>query len=279
MKHVKRLSLVALAAALAGCAATEAPRESLRDDAVGIDLAARTLVEKMLVHPQFSKNYAEVKSAKKGRLPVLCQSPLRSEIGMSEARPRLRVADDTVRVALFDTGLFDVKDDEASAMIKARIVWGADGGIENAADLLNSVGGHEAPDFIVSGDLLPSADADARHTCRLRVAIHNLKTGLVVWEGICPNVGVEYRIGKPLRVSADSTRLALEAFAAGNWSLGFSLSESADMDNPEIRRWLGKCYDPFVSTPGFRISKDYFKAREHYARADELTEQRKGKNR
>ena len=52
MKHVKRLSLVALAAALAGCSATEAPRENLRDDAVGIDLAARTLVEKMLVHPQ-----------------------------------------------------------------------------------------------------------------------------------------------------------------------------------------------------------------------------------
>ena len=279
MQDAKYISMLVLAAVLAGCAVTETPRECLRDDAVGIDLAAMTLVEKMLVHPQFSKNYAEVKSAKNGRIPVLCQSPLRSESGTSGVQSRLRMADDTVRVALFDTGLFDVKDDEAAAIIKARIVWGADGGIENASALLNSVGGHEAPDFIVSGDLLPSADVGARRTCRLRIAIHDLRTGLVVWEGIHPNVRVERLPGKSFHGSADSTRLALEAFAAGNWSLGFSLAEDADMDNPEVRRWLGRCYDPFVSTPGFRISKDYFKAREHYARADELTEQRKGESR
>ncbi len=75
---------------------------------------------------------------------------------------------------------------------------------------------------------------------------------------------------------AETTREALNAFAAGNWSLGFSLSERADKDNPDIQRWLGKCYDPLVDTPGFRISKDLFRANDHYRRAEELSTQKKG---
>ena len=77
-------------------------------------------------------------------------------------------------------------------------------------------------------------------------------------------------------VKSENTLLALDAFEAGNWSLGFSLSERADVDNPDIQQWLGKCYDPFVSTPGFRIDKDSSKANEHYSRARKLSNQKKG---
>ena len=49
-------------------------------------------------------------------------------------------------------------------------------------------------------------------------------------------------------------------------------AKSADMGNPEIHKWLGKCYDPHVSTPGLRIPKDLAKSTYHYKRAQELLE-------
>ena len=72
--------------------------------------------------------------------------------------------------------------------------------------------------------------------------------------------------------SQDGTKRALYAFGAGNWSAGYVNAKSADMGNPEIHNWLGKCYDPHVSTPGLRIPKDLAKSTYHYKRAQELLE-------
>ena len=77
--------------------------------------------------------------------------------------------------------------------------------------------------------------------------------------------------------AADQTSLALAAFRAGNWSLGYSYAGLADKDNPDLQWWLGRCYDPLVQTPGFRITKDSSKAQQYYDRANELYELRKQK--
>jgi hypothetical protein len=76
---------------------------------------------------------------------------------------------------------------------------------------------------------------------------------------------------------AESTRRALYAFRAGNWSSGFVNAKSADKNNPEIHRWLGQCYDPCVATPGLRISKNFEKSKFHYRKADELTVKERNK--
>ena len=120
-----------------------------------IETSVQILMENMRRHSQFTKNYNAVKMAK-GAMPIVCQSPIANKTPRAEVRSIGRAVDDLVRVALFDTGIFEVKDDNAVDMILSRIVWGADGGIENVSALMNAVGEHDAPDFIVSGDIRES---------------------------------------------------------------------------------------------------------------------------
>lgn len=148
-----------------------------------IEMSVQILMENMRRHSQFTKNYNAVKAAK-GAMPIVCQSPIANKTPRAEVRSIGRAVDDLVRVALFDTGIFEVKDDNAVDMILSRIVWGADGSIENVSALMNAVGEHDAPDFIVSGDLQQSVSSGGYPTYRLRLAVYNLKTGKIVWEGI-----------------------------------------------------------------------------------------------
>lgn len=148
-----------------------------------LETSVQMLMENMRRHPQFTKNYNAVKTAK-GAIPIVCQSPIANKTPRAEVRSMGRAVDDLVRVALFDTGIFEVKDDNAVDMILSRIVWGADGGIENVSSLMNAVGGHDAPDFIVSGDIRESFISQGQLTYQLRIAVYNLKTGKVVWESI-----------------------------------------------------------------------------------------------
>ena len=147
-----------------------------------LESSAESLIKKMNEHPQFLKNYNSVKVTK-GKVPVVCLGLLENKTTL-DVRARLRAVNDTIRVALFDTNLFEVKDDEASEAIISRIVRSADGGIENSKELTNAFGEHAPPDFIVLGDLRHFTDVGGYHTYRLRIAIHNLKTGKIVWEGI-----------------------------------------------------------------------------------------------
>ena len=149
-----------------------------------LESCVQRLVQKMLAHPQFAKNYSAAKAAKGGTLPIVCQGLLENLTKDPNVRSRLRSADDTIRVMLFDSALFEVKNDDATDAIKSRIIRGADGGIENVEALVQSFGTQEAPDFIVLGDLRHFADVGGYHTYKLRIALHNRKTGKVVWEGI-----------------------------------------------------------------------------------------------
>ena len=149
-----------------------------------LESSVQRLIQKMLAHPQFARNYDAVKAARGGKLPIVCLGLLENNTGSTEARSRLRAANDTIRAMLFDSARFEVKDDEAADALKARIIRGADGGIENVDQLMKSLGEQEAPDFFVLGDLRHIPDPGGYHTYRLRIAIHSLRTGKLVWEGI-----------------------------------------------------------------------------------------------
>ena len=176
-KIIVPIAALAVCCILGGCVSAPPP------ETCDLETSVQILMENMRRHPQFTKNYNAVKTAK-GALPIVCQSPIVNKTPKTEVRSMGRAADDLVRVALFDTGIFEVKDDNSADMILSRIVWGADGGIENMSALMNAVGGHDAPDFIVSGDIRESLIPQGQLTYQLRLAIHNLKTGKVVWEGI-----------------------------------------------------------------------------------------------
>ena len=204
MKHVKRLSLVALAAALAGCAATEAAKRTqhgaryadpnaIVTGAPGtatmyeLESAATELMEQMRSSPRFSEEYADAtnamrraKSAK--RRPMIVVAFLENRT-TQRVQGRLDAVRDTISASLFNSGLFDVKDDEATSKILSRIVWGVDGGMEKGT-LLQTVGERDAPDFMLTGELRQFEDAGGVHTYRLALAIHSFRTGATIWQGV-----------------------------------------------------------------------------------------------
>ena len=147
-----------------------------------LETSVQTLMQKMLASQQFSKNYNATKAAKGGQLPIVVIGNIANKT-TERIQGRLDAVGETLRSALFESSLFEVKDDDASSAISSRILHGADDGLEDG-ELVQSIGTQESPDFIVLGDLRHFADVGGYHTYRLRIAIHNLRTGKVVWEGI-----------------------------------------------------------------------------------------------
>jgi len=147
-----------------------------------IESSAQALVGKMLASEQFRTKYDAAKTAKSGALPVMVIGNIDNKT-RERIQYRLDTAGETIRTKLFDSGLFEFKDDEAADAIKSRILCGADGGLEDSS-LVQTMGEHESPDFIVLGDFRHLYDVGGYHIYRLRLAIHSLKTGKVIWEGI-----------------------------------------------------------------------------------------------
>ena len=151
-----------------------------------LESSAQMLIQKMLAHPQFAANYDAAKASKGGKLPIAVVGNIANKTP-ERIQGRLDAVGETVRSALFSSNLFEVKDDEASGAILSRITSGADGGLEDCA-LVQALGTQESPDFIILGDFRHFADVGGYHTYRLRLAIHNLRIGKVVWEGIQTSV-------------------------------------------------------------------------------------------
>ena len=147
-----------------------------------LESSARQLMEQMLASPQFVANYNATKAAK-GQLPPIAVIGNIENKTTERIQARLDAVGETVRTALFNSALFEVKDDGAADAIKSRMVRSADGGLEDG-ELVQVMGTNDSPDFIVLGDLRHFADVGGYHTYRLRLAIHSLRTGKVVWEGI-----------------------------------------------------------------------------------------------
>lgn len=147
-----------------------------------LESGTQELLKKMRKSNLFMQNYKKVKAAKNGDLPVIVIGNIENKTS-SRIQGRLDSVRDIVRTSLFETEFFEVKDDQASAQIAARILSSETGGLENGA-LVSVVGTHDSPDFMVLGDLRAFEDHGGFHTYKLRLAIHNLTTGKIVWEGI-----------------------------------------------------------------------------------------------
>ena len=147
-----------------------------------LESEAQQLIERMLAHPQFSENYNAAKRAKGGKLPVVVIGNIANKT-TERVQGRLDAVGDTIRTLLFSSGLFEVKDDAATGAIIARISDNIDIGLEDGS-LAKVFGKHASPDFIVLGDFRHFADIGGVHTYRLRISIHNILTGKIVWEGI-----------------------------------------------------------------------------------------------
>ena len=136
----------------------------------------------MLSNSQFVKNYEEQKE-KGERLPIAVIGGMENESGRPEFDAGLKAAGERFRKKLFDSKLFDVKDDSILVNLAKRIVASGNSATENG-DLMEELKQHGSPDFFVIGNLNHFADLDGTGYYKFRVTMHSLRTGKIVWEGI-----------------------------------------------------------------------------------------------
>ena len=146
-----------------------------------LETATQELLAKMRKSALFTQNYTAVK-AKKGALPVIVVGNIENRT-TSRIQDRLDTVREIVNTSLYEMDLFEVKDDTASSQIAARILQSETSGLENGAAVA-ALGTHDSPDFMLIGDLSAFKDFGGYHTYKLHLAIHNLATGKVVWQGI-----------------------------------------------------------------------------------------------
>lgn len=148
-----------------------------------LDAAVGALLAQMQESDLFIKNYSAAKAAA-NRQPIVVIGGLEDKTGTDgdSIKIRLEATLATLRVSLFNTRFFEVKDDEASIALAKRIIDSGDSPLERG-ELMELLKTHSSPDFFIMGDLRKFAD-EGMVLWRLRLAIHNLATGKIVWEGI-----------------------------------------------------------------------------------------------
>ncbi len=146
------------------------------------DKVVDKLSVEMLSSPQFVKNYEEQKE-KGERLPIAVIGGMENESGRPEFDAGLKAAGERFRKKLFDSKLFDVKDDAILVSLAKRIVASGNSATENG-DLMEELKQHGSPDFFVVGNLAHFADLDGTGYYKFRVTMHSLRTGKIAWEGI-----------------------------------------------------------------------------------------------
>ena len=147
-----------------------------------LDKIVDKLSAEMLLSPQFVKNYEEQKE-KDERIPIAVIGGMENESGHTEFDAGLKAAGERFRKKLFDSKLFDVKDDAILVNLAKRIVASGNSATENG-DLMEALKQHGSPDFFVIGNLTHFADLDGTGYYKFRMTMHSLRTGKIAWEGI-----------------------------------------------------------------------------------------------
>ena len=162
------------------CAKAQPPDALLMSD---VDKAMADLVSAMREDPRFKANYDAAKTSIGRRLPLAVNGGVANLTGEASCENIVEAAGATMRVLLFDTALFDVKDDAVAGAMAKRIVSSGNSPVEDG-ELMSALRQHGSPDFFVLGDLRKFVDFGGRSFFRLRLAVHNLANGKILWEGL-----------------------------------------------------------------------------------------------
>lgn len=141
------------------------------------------LVQQMLSNPQFLANYGKRKAKPGKKRPIAVIGGVSNLSGNTNLNALVKSAGEHFRVQLFESKLFDVKDDGVLVALAKRIVANGNSPLEDHK-LMEELETHGSPDFFVTGDLKLVTDLDGRSYYSFRLAIHSLRTGKVLWEGI-----------------------------------------------------------------------------------------------
>ena len=149
-----------------------------------LESAANDLLMKMRVSKVFERNYNNIKLREGGK-PIIDFGNIEN-MTTSRIQGRLDSLRDTIRVSLMEMDLFESKDIQSFGAMSDRMLSSETNGLEDGS-LVESMGTHKSPSLMFKGDLRQFEDEGeegTHHTYKLRLALYDLKTGRVVWEGI-----------------------------------------------------------------------------------------------
>ena len=148
-----------------------------------IDGAVQKLIAKMRIAPVFRSNYDKAQKAIDGVPLVIVGGIVDMTGGKSRSEDfgnLLAAGSQGVRMTLMNSGLFEAKDDALVTTITDRIIKNGNSPLEDG-ELMSALKQHGSPDFFVVGDMMYFADKGIGKY-RLRLAMHNLHTGKIVFE-------------------------------------------------------------------------------------------------
>lgn len=142
--------------------------------------STKLLMNKMLTNHRYAKEYEAAKLAS-GNLPLLVIGNIDPLFEDERVQDRLDLAGETIRTMLYDSEMFDIKDDDANDAIVARITSGMNDGEDDSG--FQKEGKPQMPDFMVIGDVKKFKDTEGHYIYRLRIALHSIRTRKILWEG------------------------------------------------------------------------------------------------
>ena len=145
-----------------------------------MDFVLQKLLEDMRTSPVFRANY-DAAQAGAGRRPIAIVGGI-SDKTDEDLSSVLEAAGQGLRGALANSGLFDTKDDGMMVTFAERILATDTSPLEDSG-LMDALKQHGSPDYYVEGDVQCFPDRAFR-VYRTRLALHSLRTGKIVWEGI-----------------------------------------------------------------------------------------------
>lgn len=166
------------------------PRLTLSD----IDGVVQEHIDSMRADPVFRDNYDTAQAAI-DHIPLVVVGGLvdltNGKSPTADLDNLLASASQNVRITLLRTRLVDAKDDSVITEMTDRIVKNGKSPTEDGA-LMAVLKQHGSPDFFMVGDIKYFLEKKA-HKYRIRLALHNLHTGKIVWEDfkdVSKNTGV-----------------------------------------------------------------------------------------
>ena len=159
-----------------------------------IDGVVQEHIDSMRADPVFRDNYDTAQAAI-DHIPLVVVGGLvdltNGKSPTADLDNFLASASQNVRITLLRTRLVDAKDDSVITEMTDRIVKNGKSPTEDGA-LMAVLKQHGSPDFFMVGDIKYFHEKKA-HKYRIRLALHNLHTGKIVWEDfkdVSKNTGV-----------------------------------------------------------------------------------------
>ena len=132
---------------------------------------------------EFEESYNSVREKKNGNKPRIVIANFDNKTSDGDARRKLNAARDFIKEWLYNSGRFNIRDDDASIVLADSIFENVTG----SSEVSDSISANSL-DFYLRGrlvDIPPSSpDCGENYQYRLEITMYNLHNGDLLWTGI-----------------------------------------------------------------------------------------------